>query len=781
MGGLKDYPAVASHDLFRLPVLFLNRIGLSRLFLILFLLLAPGLNRPYSAHAQSSTVRGFISDMATGLSLPGANVQFTGINDDVFGTAANNDGFYAISRIPAGRYIFKASYVGYKSLVDTLVIQSGVITAYSVALEPRTEVVGEVLVDAERDTGTASITAGLQTVLPADIERIPSPDISGDLASYLSALPGFVTIGDQGGQFFIRGGEPWQNLVQLDGMIIYQPFHILGFFSAFPTEILSSVDVYAGGYGAKYGGRISSVIDVSSRHGNRKRFAGSASVSTFLVSATAEGPIDRNKKFSFLASFRQSIIEEGASRVINDPVPYKFNDFFGKLYGEITENSRVSISVIQTTDSGTSPPDIGLTPLAEVRWRNQAIGGRYLVLPGNSPVLADITFSYSRIDTELGPESNPIRSSLTSRFNTAADMTFYGGAADIRWGLFARTLRLSSDLGGLFQNLELKNEYLTEVGIYAEPDFKPTSELTVTPSLRIHTFPSKRNTFIEPRLRAVWENRKHRFSGAFGVYHQEIVGVTDRRDATSVFTAWTAIPDQEDVPSAVHSILGYGYRPTETLSVSAEVYYKWYSNLSIAEWTGFPRLTTRLQPADGRARGIDLRVELKKRLVYGHVTYGLSWVNYEAQQSSLQLWYGTNSFSFRPAHDRRHQINFLVGGRVKGLNLTARWQFGSGLPFSRAHGFDGLVLVDNVIDVFKEPGSRRVIFERPFNGELPTYHRLDMSADYSFDVSAARVMLQVSILNVYNRKNIFYLDVFTQQRTDQLPIIPSIGIKVSSL
>ena len=118
---------------------------------------------------------------------------------------------------------------------------------------------------------------------------------------------------------------------------------------------------------------------------------------------------------------------------------------------------------------------------------------------------------------------------------------------------------------------------------------------------------------------------------------------------------------------------------------------------------------------------------------------------------------------------------------MKSLNLTARWQFGSGLPFSRAQGFDGLVLVDGVIDVFKESGNRRVIFERPFNGELPTYHRLDVSADYSFTVSAARIMIQASVLNVYNRRNVFSLDVFTQQRTDQLPIIPSLGIKISSL
>ena len=748
---------------------------LSTLVALLFL----GAYTSIEVRAQNGTIRGFITDLDSGQSLPNANVSLTDSTGTVLGTVANTDGFYAIGQLAAGMYIFEASYVGYKSFVDTLYITAVRITSLSAALESHRREVGEITVDAEGRTGAASITAGLQTILPADIEMIPSPDINGDLASYLSALPGFVTIGDQGGQFFIRGGEPWQNLVLLDGMVIYQPFHILGFFSAFPTEILNSVDVYAGGFGAKYGGRISSVIDVKSRNGNLNRFSGSASLSTFLASATVEGPIDRNHQFSFLASYRKSVIQHGAARLVDQPIPYEFSDFFGKLYGEINDNSRVSVSFIQTSDKGTQENDITLTPLAEVSWKNQAVGARWVVLPGNTAVLADFTFSYSRLESKLGPELDPTRSSLTSQFNTAADMTFYGGAADVRWGLFARTLKLSTELDGLYQNVESKTEYLTEVGIYVEPDFKPSPGLTLSPSLRIHAFPSKRNTYIEPRLRVVYERRKSTFSGAGGIYHQEIVGVTDRRDATSIFTAWTAIPNTGKVPSSIHLILGYGHRPTPEISISAEVYQKWYSNLFIAEWTGFPQLTTRLQTADGNAHGIDLRFEIQKRHVYGHLTYGLSWVEYEAQQASLELWFGSNTFPFRPAHDRRHQVNVLLGTRFEGVNLTARWQFGSGLPYTRAQGFDGLILLDNVVDFFQQPGFRRVIYEKPFNGELPAYHRLDVSADYSFYVKGAAITLQASVLNVYDRRNIFYVDIFTQQRTDQLPLVPSIGMKVA--
>lgn len=728
---------------------------------------------------QSAVVRGFVTDASRGEALPGANVVLENAAGEIFGVAADNDGFYAVARLQVGRYVFTVSYVGFVSYVDTLRLASDEIHALNVALAPSTEELDEVVVDAERTTGVAKIIAGLQTVLPAEIDRIPSPDVTGDLASYLTILPGFITIGDQGGQFFIRGGEPWQNLVLLDGMLVYQPFHVLGFFSAFPTDILNSVDIYAGGFGARYGGRISSVIDVTSRYGNKKRYAGAATMSPFVIGARVEGPLDDSEMFSFLASFRQSVIEEGASRIIDREVPFKFNDLFVKLHGSVNRNARLSMTLLQTYDRGKIGEDVGSTPLAEVRWRNKAFGARYLVLPGALPLLAEFKIGLSKISSELGPVDTPIRSSNASRVNTSVDLTFYGGIVDVRWGLFARTLNMKSELGGLFQNLVVNDEWVTEVGIYAEPEFKPMEHVKVAPGLRIQNFPSKRVFYLEPRIRASWEIGRHRLSGAMGVYHQEIIGISDRRDATSVFTAWAAVPDRSGVPESVHLILGYNVQLSPGLDVAIEGYRKWYSNLFIAEWTAHPRLTTRVQPADGRVVGMDVRLEYRSRNFYGHVSYGLSSVEYDAQQETLELWFGTAEFRFRPAHDRRHQLNVLASTRLFEFDLTARWQFGSGLPYNRALGFDGFVLMDTAVDVFQEAGSRRVIYEKPFNGVLPTYHRLDLSVERTFDLPGAALTLQGSLINVYDRANIFYLDVFTLRRADQLPFIPSVGFKIA--
>ncbi|HAY37124.1 MAG TPA: TonB-dependent receptor, partial [Bacteroidetes bacterium] len=214
--------------------------------------------------------------------MPGVNVILTNAEGELFGAAADTDGFYVISRVPGGSYQLKASFIGFKDFEQAVVMVAGEIQSLNIELVVDDTTLGELVVEGARETaGVANITAGLQTIRPADISLVPSPDISADLVNYLTALPGVVSQGDRGGQLFIRGGEPTQNMVLLDGMQIFQPFHIVGFFSAFPSDIINTADVYAGGYGSKFGGRLSSVIDITARTGNKRRFVGAATLAPF--------------------------------------------------------------------------------------------------------------------------------------------------------------------------------------------------------------------------------------------------------------------------------------------------------------------------------------------------------------------------------------------------------------------------------------------------------------------------------------------------------------------
>jgi hypothetical protein len=602
--------------------------------------------------------------------------------------------------------------------------------------------------------------------------------VSADLVNYLTTLPGIVTVGDRGGKLFVRGGEPWQNLVLLDGMWVYQPFHVLGFFSAFPADIVREVDVYAGGYSSEYGGRISSVFDVKSVNGDKRDYGASVSLAPFVSGVHLDGPI-YDDYASFVLSYRRSVIDQGASHLIDDDLPFEFGDLFAKIHSFPSSNSQLSLSLLRTFDEGRIFEGSEIESPERVFWKNRAASLRYLVLPRAFPVMAEFLISISRLSSEQGPPGAPLRSSRLSGINTNVNITHFFRSGDIKWGLFARTLETNSELGGLFQNVVLRKEFVTEVGMYVEPRWTFSNDLTIQGGLRIHSFPSKVDTYLEPRIRATYPRLRDEFSFAFGMYHQEVVGITDRRDAASVFTAWTAVPDQFEVPEAIHFIGGYRRALSESFEIGLESYYKILNNLFIPEWTAYPRFTTRLQPAEGHAAGGDLRLDYRRGRLHAYATYGLSAVRYEAMQESLELWYGTKTLDFRPAHDRRHQVNAVVDLDLGVVQANVRWQFGSGLPFSRALGFDGFVLLDGNVDVFSQPGSRRVIYEKPFKGELPTYHRLDVSVERSFRVApGTSLKVLAGVINVYDRSNLFYLDVFTLRRVDQLPVIPTFGMKL---
>ena len=734
---------------------------------------------PNSARAQPALVRGFVTVSTSGEFLYEVNVALIDADESVFGSATNSDGLYVVSGLAPGRYQVQASFVGYTSYTDTLLLAAGEIRDLDISLAPHEQRLETLIVEGEEEGNVSDLVAGMDRIEPADIDHIPGPDVSGDLAAYLTAVPGVVIIGDQGGQFYVRGGEPTQNLALLDGMVIYQPFHILSYYSAFSPEVLRSVDLYAGGFDARYGGRISSVIDAWSRNGNNRRFAASSQGSPFVVGAHIEGPVGQNQNFSFLASVRQSVLEQGATHLISRDIPLAFNDIFAKLQGKTHRHGRIALSGLSTQDRGRIGEDTGRGQPDEVRWTNDAIGARYLFLPGYLPILAEFMISVSRHTNEIGDRNESVRESETGRLNLETNITHYTPYTNIRWGMFARTLTFTSDLAGLFQDYESSREYVTEAGFYLAPHFQINERTTLSPSIRIHNFPSKGAVYVEPRLRGQWGRGPHTFSGAAGLYHQEIVGISDRRDAASVFTAWSATPTGQGVPQALHLIAGYRRDLAWGVEMAAEGYLKRIRDLYLAEWTPRPRLTTTLQQGRGRIFGLDLRLEMRRRNVYGYVNYGLSTVRYTATQPELEIWFGNATYSFRPAHDRRHQVSALLTAEIADMTASVLWQFGSGRPFSRALGYDGFLLMDGRVDVFEEAGERRVIYERPFNGVLPSYHRLDVSLERSFTVGLAEVIAQLSVINAYDRANIFYLDIFTLERANQLPVIPSLGLKVS--
>ena len=728
------------------------------------------------AAAQSAVLRGFVTDQSDGRALQGVNVAVRSESGELTGDDTNEDGFFTITRLEPGRYYLQVSFIGFQTVRDTLDLEAGEIRTYNVALVFGEAELGEVVVESQREGGAAQIVAGKQSIRPQDVQLIPTPDVSGDLVNYLTTVPGVVSTGDRGGQLFIRGGEPSHTLTLLDGMNVYQPFHVLGFYSAFPSEIMSAADIYAGGFGSKFSGRISSVLDVKTRIGNKRRFEPAVSLSPFISSALVEGPIG-SRFVSFLGSARISMVEQLAAKYVRDPLPFSFGDFYGKIHATLHANHQVSFSALHTYDRGTLDQNAEGGEAEEIRWKNTAYGLRYLILPSSLPILGEVLMSVSRLDSEMGPPEEPSRSSEIRNFNLQVNITQYAGKSEVGWGFFLREPAVKSELGGVFQNLAVSSDRSPNPGAYFEPDIYVGGGIRIRPGI-VGQLVGTKGFFLEPRFRIVWDFAPHQISGAFGLYRQDIVGLTDRRDVTDIFTAWADTPFGE-ASRAVHALAGYRITPNDWLDISIEGFYKRLSNLFIAEWTAYPRFTTNLQEANGRAIGGDIRVEVRRPNFYGFINYGLSSVEYRAMQESLRYWYGDPEYPFRPSHDRRHQVNILLSTKQFGFDLSARWNFGSGLPYTQVHGFDGFILMNGGIDVSEEPGNARVIYDRPFGGILPTFHRLDVSVERTFTLGPTELTVQGAVINVYDRANLFALDLFTLRRSDQLPIIPSLGIKVA--
>ena len=686
------------------------------------------------ARAQSASIRGFVTADPGGESLQGVNLTIDNMTGGLEGAVSNGDGFFLIGRISPGRYTLRASFIGFVTYVDTLDIEADDRLLVNIVLREDEMAMEGIFVEAERDDGAARVTAGQQTIRPQDIDLIPSPDISGDLVSYLSTIPSVVLMGDRGGQVFIRGGEPTQNLTLLDGIEIFQPFHVLGFYSAFSSEIVSRADVYAGGFGSEFSGRISSVIDVHSRNGNKRGFNASAALSPFTTAGHLEGPILPGR-ISFLGAARYSMLDQLASRYVSAPLPYVFDDVFGKIHMRLGPNRQISVTGLKTFDRGTlTPTDDVFRRDDEVSWRNTALGVRYLVAPRILPILSEVLVSVSRLESSFGPRDEPIRTSDLELFNLALNMTNFGQRTEIKWGFFLRTPLTETVLGGLFQDLTIGRGAPTNVGAYVEPEIYVGAGMYVRPGVTVQTMGST-GDYFEPRLRLRLQRGVHQWSAAAGIYRQVTVGLSDRRDATNIFTAWAQTPSS-DAMRSMHALLGYRVEPVPWLECSIEGFYKNMDNIFIGEWTAFPGFTTRLQEAHGDAYGFDLRVEVRRPRFYGFVNYGLSSTRYEIDPESPAV---INPGRFRPPHDRRHQVNVLAKTVVYGFDISARWQFGSGLPYTPVEGFDGFVLMDGPVAVRNVRGFPRVIYESiPYRGVLPTYHRLDITVERAFDIALGR-------------------------------------------
>ncbi|MEX2601814.1 MAG: TonB-dependent receptor [Balneolaceae bacterium] len=752
----------------------ISQLKLTRyIFLILPMLVL--LWSPNLAVSQTATVQGIISDQGTGQPLEGASVALQEPEaDNLRGMSADQNGFYQVAGLPAGEYYLTISFIGYVTHRDTLQLEPGETRTVSLDLAPDDTQLDEIVV-APTGAGAAGVEAGRQRVTAADFGRVPTPAGGGDLASYLQSMPGVVTTGDRGGHLYIRGGTPAENMILIDGALIFQPFHILGFFSAFPEELVSDADFYAGGFGARYNGRTSSVVDVRMRNGDRYNSRGSASISPFLGEVMVEGPIEAGRS-SFVVSARQSLVEETSGHFLGDQYPLRFESQYMKMTHFGVSDTRCSMMGIRTYDRGR----LDIEQDDVIRWSNLVGSGRCVILPEDSDMLFDINAGISHLSNETGQADDPELSSSVTRVHLDVNVTRYFQTVRFDYGAYVHIHNLDYDMSELFGGPQTDTEHLMSAGLYTETII-PLGNLSLMPGASFAFHKETYSPTIDPRLRMTWQpwgREEQQLSAAFGLYRQPLVGITGTRDAGSVFTAWMSSPSGDSQMEAVHALLGWRQTLWPGVQLSVEGYRKWLRNLSVPTWSTLVQFTTELAEADGEVYGGDLRLEVNRNNFYGFVGYGFTHTTYNSSQVHFPAWFGEESRSYHPPHDRRHQFNSMASYRAGNYTASVRWQLGSGLPFSQPMGFDEMLRFREKLPIVKyEYGVPRVILEELYQGRMTTYHRLDVSLERSFSIGNGSLDLQVGAINTYDQANMFYYDVYTHRRVDQLPFAPYFSLK----
>jgi hypothetical protein len=498
-----------------------------------------------------------------------------------------------------------------------------------------------------------------------------------------------------------------------------------------------------------------------------------ASVSPFITEALAEGPVGG---VTLLASVRRSLVEETSGALLGATQPLTFESQLFKVTTTHRTDDRCSVLALRTADRGRIDPE---EQESQVAWNNLLFGVRCVTLQRSGQLL-EAHWGYTRSGSDAVARGSSRLHSSVYRVQHDLHATGRIGLIPVEAGYEIYLEAMTYEATELISGQTWGRDDVWGFSVYAEPTVRVGSRIEVRPGVVLVASP---RAAVEPRLRVRWEPfgpSNGALQGALGLYRQYVVGVSDMRDVSSVFVAWMEAPKGEPF-EALQGMLGWQQPLGGGLRWSVDGYYKRLTGIPVTVWSAVAQFTTQLARADGKTLGADVRVEYSSPHFSGFLGYGYSWTLYEASQREFTTWFGEPVQSYHPPHDRRHQINAILSLDLGDFTASARWQFGSGLPFTRPIGFDeGFDFARELSKVKTTLGTTRLLLDKPFTGRLPLVHRLDLSLTRAFDVSFGQIVVQAGVVNAYDRRNMFYYDLFTGRRLDQLPLAPYASVTLRS-
>jgi len=749
-----------------------------------------------SAFSQNSQIRGFVYDEADGEPVIFTNVYLRGTT---IGAATDVNGYYVISKIPSGHYTLQVTAIGYDTMRVGVSVGKGDLITKNLYLKAKKYTLEEVVVTAERQQRATETRISTITVSPVQIERLPSVGGQSDFAQYLQVIPGIIFTGDQGGQLYIRGGSPVQNKVLMDGMTIYNPFHSIGMFSVFETDLLRNADVYTGGFNAEYGGRVSSIMSLSLRDGNKKRHSGKVQATTFGAGVVAEGPIKKMQPnqaaaVTYVVSAKGSYLEQSSKALypyatdeISGTLPFNYMDIYGKVTLSSNNGSKFGLYGFRYDDKVNN-----YMGMLNYGWNTYGGAFSFLVIPENASVLMDGRIAISKYTTEMEEHAVNAPERNSSIFGLTADMNFnyYLGKHEVKWGFEINAGNTKYEFTNFAKQSANFDDRNNEFGIYAK--YKGIfGKLIVEPGLRVQWYASLQEISPEPRLSLKYNVTSHlRLKASGGMYSQNLIAATSDRDVVNLFYGFLAsvenLPEKfrdktltSNLQKANHVVGGMEYDIGRYLTLNLEGYFKDFRQLTTInrnkmysrEDTDKPEyLRNDFIMENGQAYGMDFSAKFDFDKIYLWVAYSLAYVERKDEK-----------IIYNPHYDRRHNLNFLASykwGKAADWEVSTRWNYGSGFPFTPLAGsFEKIIIGTVDEDYLTQNGDIGMLYGKLYSYRLPSYHRLDFDLKKIFFLGQYTTLeTSIGVTNIYNRENPFYYSLMEDKQINQLPILPNFGL-----
>lgn len=746
----------------------------------------------FVAVAQRNEIRGFVFDKESGEPIIFTNVYFEGTT---IGVATDINGFYSISKFPSGKYTLITTYVGYDTVRIEIDIDATEIITQNIYIKQSAIELKEFVLNDKRIENTTQVKISKIRITSSDIVKLPTVGSTPDLAQYIQVLPGVISSGDKGGQIYIRGGTPIMNKVLLDGMTIYNPFHSIGLFSVFDVDIIRNIDVYAGGFDAEYGDRISAVMDIYTVEGNKTRLSGKVGTSPFASKLILSGPI---KKFrendgnaNFLFSARSSYLDRTSLLLYNyadsNGLPYSFNDFYGKITMNTADGSSLKLFGFNFNDK------VNYEGITSYNWHSLGLGTQFTLIPKGSSTLINGHLSFSDYAINQVETDNLPRKSSIGGFEGGMTFSYYIADDLLRYGIELSGYQTMFEYYNAANRRIDATENTTNLSAFIKYK-KIIKGFILMPSIRIQYYASLQEASLEPRFGAKYNiNEWFRVKLATGLYSQNFISAFSDRDVVNLFYGFLSAPDEiprtfegkvltSRLQKAIHYILGTEFDIGKSSNLNIEAYYKDFTQLTNINRNKIFDNTSKFQDKPeylrtdyiietGDAYGLNVHYILDLKPFYFWAVYDLAFVN---RYDGLAY--------YTPHWDRRHNVQLLASvvlTKKNPLEFSLRWNYGSGFPFTQTQAFFEFLDFSGGIndDYTSANGQLGILYAELNQGRLPDYHRLDMSLKKVWKIKKHNsIELLLSVSNVYNRKNIFYFDRVKATRIDQLPVLPSAGL-----